>query len=165
MTEEVLGSLQRALESTVLSEFVRQSTWMWPVCESIHFMGMSLLIGTVGMFDLRLLGFARSIPIPALHRLIPLGVAGFVLNAATGLCFLTATPDQYLFNRAFHVKAVCILLAGFNVLFFYGRVFQRLQHLGPGARTPLPARIVGGVSLCAWIGVMSAGRLLTFFRP
>lgn len=165
MTDELLRSLQLALESTALSLFVRQSTWMWAICESLHFMGMSLLIGTVGMFDLRLLGFARRVPVAALHRLIPLGVAGFLLNVATGICFLSGYPDQYLFNAAFRVKATLIMVAGFNILFFYSRVFRRLEQLTPGKEPPLAARIVGGVSLCAWIGVMSAGRLLTFFRP
>jgi hypothetical protein len=165
MNDDILLSLQRALQSTALSAFVRHSTWMWQLCESLHFIGMSLLIGTVGMFDLRLLGFARRVPIMALHRLIPLGIAGFILNAATGICFLSAYPNRYLFNSAFRLKALFILLAGLNVLFFYSRVFRRLADVGPGKQPPLPARIVGGVSLCAWIGVISAGRLLTFFKP
>jgi hypothetical protein len=126
---------------------------------------MSMLIGTVGLFDLRLLGFARAVPIEGLHRLIPIGVVGFALNAATGLCFLAATPDQYLFNWAFAVKVTFFIIAGLNVAFFYSRVFRRLQTLGPGATPPLAARIAGGVSLSAWIGVMAAGRLLTFYRP
>ena len=165
MFDEVLRGVQAALESTALSDYMRQSRWMWSICESLHFMGMALLIGTVGLFDLRLLGFARSVPIPALHRLIPIGVAGFALNAATGLCFIAGTPDQYFFNAAFRVKVALIVASGVNVLFFYGRVFGRLRSLPAGAAPPLPARIAGAVSLSAWIGVMSAGRLLTFFRP
>jgi hypothetical protein len=163
--DELLHGLEMALASTSLSLFVRQSVWMWSICESLHFIGMSLLIGTIGMFDLRLLGFARGVPIAALHRLIPVGIAGFLLNAVTGFCFLSGYPDQYLFNSAFHVKAALILFAGFNILFFYSRVFRRLEQVGPDQQAPWPARIVGAVSLCAWIGVMSAGRLLTFFRP
>ena len=56
-------------------------------------------------------------------------------------------------------------IAGLNVAFFYGRVFAGLQRTGADAPPPLGARLAGGVSLTAWIGVMSAGRLLTFFRP
>ena len=128
-------------------------------------MGMALLMGTVGMFDLRLLGFARRVPLAAMHRLIPLGISGFMLNALTGACFIAATPHEYLFNEAFAVKATLIMTAGLNVLFFYSRVFRRLGSLPVGEAPPLAARIAGGVSLCAWVGVMSAGRLITFFRP
>lgn len=165
MLDEVLRSLEAYLRSTPQGEFLRHARWGWPIFESLHFVGMSVLLGTVGVFDLRLLGFARWIPIAALHRLIPLGISAFVLNAVTGFCFLSATPDQYLFNLAFRWKLAFIVLAGVNVMVFYAGVFRRLLESEPGGAPPLAARIAGGVSLFAWIGVMSAGRLLTFFRP
>ena len=96
--------IEPILRESPMGEYVRSSRWAWPVLESLHFFGMSLLIGTVGVFDLRLMGFARGIPYAALHRLIPLGISGFILNASTGLFFLSGTPDQYLYNRAFIVK-------------------------------------------------------------
>ena len=157
--------IEPILRESPMGDYVRSSRWAWPVLESLHFFGMSLLIGTVGVFDLRLMGFARGIPYAALHRLIPIGIAGVILNASTGLFFLSGTPDQYLYNRAFIVKVGCLLVAGLNVAFFYARVFARLQRTGADADPPLGARLAGGVSLTAWIGVMSAGRLLTFFRP
>lgn len=161
-----MRAVLNTLYYTPMGEFMRTSTWAWPVFESLHFMGMSLLAGTIVMFDLRLLGFARAVPVHAMHRLIPFGIVGFLLNMSTGICFICATPDQYLFNAAFRWKVIFIVLAGLNVLFFYTRVFRRLEsftaeHHAP----PFAARLVGGVSLTAWVGVMSAGRLLTFFRP
>ena len=56
-------------------------------------------------------------------------------------------------------------IAGLNVVFFYTRVFRRLEALAPDSSPPFGARVAGAVSLTMWIGVMSAGRLLTFFRP
>ena len=150
---------------TPMGEFMRSSQWAWPTFESLHFIGMSLLIGTIGMFDLRLLGFARAVPVRALHRLIPLGITGFLMNITTGFFFICAFPDQYLFNAAFRWKVVFILIAGVNVLFFYTRVFRRLEAESENVPPRLAARLVGGVSLASWVGVMSAGRLITFFRP
>ncbi len=80
------------------------STWGWPAVETLHFMGLSLLIGTVGLFDLRMMGLARGIPMSALHKLVPWGVAGYALNVMTGVMFVTSAPDQYLFNPAFQTK-------------------------------------------------------------
>jgi len=144
---------------------MRDSKYAWPTFESLHFLGMSLLIGTIGTFDLRLLGYARAVPVRALHRLIPLGITGFLINISTGICFICAFPDQYLFNAAFRWKVVFITIAALNVLFFYTRVFRRLEAASENVPPKLGARIAGGVSLAAWVGVMSAGRLITFFRP
>jgi len=160
-----LRQVLNPLYHTAVGQFMRESTWAWPMFESLHFIGMSVLAGTIVVFDLRLLGFARAVPVGALHRLIPVGIAGFLLNLATGICFVTGFPDQYLFNAAFRWKVVFIIIAGLNVLFFYTRVFQRLEAMSENTPPPLPARIVGGVSLGAWVGVMAAGRLITFFRP
>ena len=74
-------------------------------------------------------------------------------------------PDQYLWNPAFRFKVTFMAVAGLNVLFFYTRVFRRLEQLAPDTPPPFGARVAGAVSLAMWIGVMSAGRLLTFFRP
>jgi hypothetical protein len=74
-------------------------------------------------------------------------------------------PVQYLWNPAFRFKVACMFVAGLNVLFFYSRVFTRLQQTPADSPPPLGARVAGAVSLTMWIGVMSAGRLLTFFRP
>jgi hypothetical protein len=163
--DSVLQMVEPVLRTTPVGAWVRHSQWAWPALESLHFIGMSVLIGTLGLFDLRLLGFARGVPYAALHRLIPLGIAGYTLNLVTGFCFLSGTPDQYLFNLAFRVKLTCMAIAGLNVVFFYTRVFRRLEALGPDTPPPFGARVAGAVSLTMWIGVMSAGRLLTFFRP
>ena len=160
-----LRALLNPLYYTPMGEFMRSYMWAWPMAESLHFIGMSLLAGTIVMFDLRLLGFARAVPVRAMHRLIPSGIAGFLLNMTTGICFICATPDQYLFNASFRWKVVFITIAGLNVMFFYTRVFRRLEAISDVQAPPLAARLVGGVSLAAWVGVMTAGRLITFFRP
>ena len=94
------------------------STWGWPAVETLHFMGLSLLIGTVGLFDLRMLGLAKGIPMNSLHRLVPWGVGGYALNVMTGVMFVPSAPDQYLFNPAFQVKLALMGIAGINVLLF-----------------------------------------------
>jgi hypothetical protein len=164
MLDETLRQLAAWLHTTRLADFMN-GAWQWPIAESLHFIGLSLLIGAVGLFDLRLIGFARQIPFSALHRLIPWGIGGYFLNMLTGICFLTTAANQYMYNPSFHLKVLCMAIAGVNVLFFYTTMYKRVALLGPGENAPLAARIMGAVSLSAWIGVIAFGRLLTFFRP
>src|SRR5688500_4106379 len=112
-----LRAVLNTLYYTPMGEFMRTSTWAWPLFESLHFMGMSLLAGTIVMFDLRLLGFARAVPVRAMHRLIPFGIFGFVLNMSTGICFISPPPDHYLFTPPFRWRGTFITMPGLNVLF------------------------------------------------
>jgi uncharacterized membrane protein len=148
----------------IVSDFMH-SAWGWPTCESVHFIGLSLLIGTIATFDLRLLGFAKSVSIAALHRLVPWGVFGYLLNVTTGAMFLVTEPNQYIYNPAFQFKLLFMAIAGLNILAFYALLFGRLKRTGPGADAPAGAKVVAAVSLSVWIAVIVCGRLLTFYRP
>jgi hypothetical protein len=154
------------VRSTALHAFVQaHEPLVWPVCETLHYFGLSLLLGTVGLFDLRVLGLAKGIPILTLHGLIPWGIGGYVLNILTGIVFFSGHPDQYFYNDAFRFKFAFMTLAGINVLVFYSAAFRELQALEAGADAPLRAKIITGISLGSWVAVLICGRLLTFFRP
>ena len=148
----------------VVSPFMH-SRWGWPICETVHFLGLSLLVGAIGMFDLRLLGMAKRVPIAALHRLIPWGILGFIINVITGAMFLVTEPVEYIYNPSFHFKMLFIALAGFNILVFYLTVFRKAKALAPGTEAPRSAKVIASASLFLWIGVMVWGRMLTFTRP
>ncbi len=68
--------------------------WGWPATESAHFIGLSLLIGTLVPWDLRLLGVGRRIPLAAAHQFVPWVIAGFALTAISGVMFLMAEPSE-----------------------------------------------------------------------
>lgn len=138
------------------------TAWAWPLAESLHFIGLSLLLGSVGVLDARLLGFARRIEIEQLHAITRWGIAGFALNALTGFAFFSSAPDQYLYNPAFQLKVLCMLVAFANVVGFYGFAWPRLRA---AAEAPIAAKVCAAISLCAWIGVIVFGRLITFYRP
>jgi hypothetical protein len=152
-----------------IERVVADYLWVWGLCQTLHFFGMVLLIGTVGMFDLRLLGMAKGVPFSQLKRLIPWGVLGFVLILATGLVFVggiqanvnihpyvVLTSDVYL-----QLKLLFVLLAGLNLLAFYlTGMSSAVDRLGPGDDAPPLAKAIAGISLFLWIGVMYFARLI-----
>ena len=69
-----MEALSNFLISTGIGDYVAAHDWVWPLCETLHFFGMSVLLGTVGVVDLRVLGVAKGIPIQLLDKFIPLGV-------------------------------------------------------------------------------------------
>lgn len=137
--------------------------WMWPLCETLHFIGMALLVGIVGMLDLRMLGMATGLPVAPFQRLIPWAVFGFVINLVTGAIFVSAAPGNYSASLAFRLKVLFILLAGLNLLVFYGAgMARKVNALEAGDDAPRSAKLIAGISLFLWVGVMFWGRMLPF---
>ena len=157
--------LEAALASFQQVAAFMQMRWSWPLMESAHFIGLTMLFGSIAAWDLRLLGLLKEVPVAAFHRLVPYAVAGFAINVASGFCFLVTFPDQYVYNSAFHLKVFCLLLAGVNVAVFYLTMFRRVSRLGPGVQPPAAARLSGAASLALWAIIIICGRMITFFRP
>lgn len=147
------------------NHFANDYRWTWPIAESVHFFGLVLLTGTVGAFDLRLLGVIKGMRPADLHRLIRVGLAGFGMIVITGLLFISGAPEQYFYNSAFHLKVIALTAMGINVLLFYTREFRTVRALGPDDDAPRAAKIMAGTSLFLLVAVMLFGRMLTFFRP
>lgn len=153
------------LTSTPINTLVMDYRWTWPISESLHFCGLALMVGTVGTFDLRLLGLGKGMTPAALHHSIRFGLAGFVVSAVTGALFIFGQPDQYFYNNAFKVKVVCLLLLGLNVCAFYALEARQVLALAAGADAPPRAKAFAAISLTLLVAIMCAGRMLTFYRP
>jgi hypothetical protein len=96
---------------------------------------------------------------------VPVGIAGFLINMTSGLLFFISSPGLYVGNIAFEIKLVLLIFAAINVAAFYLMMKRPVLALEAGGITPLPARIIGGVSLAIWISVLVAGRMEAFFKP
>ena len=141
------------------------SPWGWPTAESIHFLGLCLLIGCVGVFDLRMLGIGRGISYAQMHKLVKVGVFGYILNVTTGIMFLTTAPDQYLFNPAFQSKLLFMLVAGLNTLWFYAHHSVSVKMTDSVVSVTYQVKAIAMISLLCWMAVIICGRLITYFRP
>ncbi len=150
------------LHDSFVGVAMRGIPWLFPAFEVLHFAGMALLVGAVGLIDLRVLGFARGLPLTALHRFQPIGVAGLVINIITGISFVASDPLPYLMNGAYRLKMLLMLVAGLNILIFYFVLPREARQLQANASAPVPARLVAAASLLLWLGVIWAGRFIAF---
>jgi uncharacterized membrane protein len=143
-----------------LSMFVTGTKWMWPTCETLHFIGLSLLMGIVLLVDLRMLGVIRRISFPVLHRLLPWGILGFGINVLTGLLFFIGQPDQYIKSVPFQWKMALVLIAGANALYF--TMFDEVWVLAPEDEAPMQAKVAAGSAVVLWVAIMWCGNMLPF---
>ncbi len=161
----MLQSLSDFLYIEWLADMVVKWAWFWPIAEMLHFMGLALLVGITGLFDLRLLGFAKSVPIAPLHRLMPWALVGFGICLVTGFIFVTGNafkpPIDLFLNIPFQFKMLFVALAGANAAAFYvSPVHRRVKALGPEEDAPLAAKIIAASSLGLWIAVIYLGRMI-----
>ena len=139
-----------------VAAFMR-TAWGWPIMESVHFIGLSMLVGCIGLFDLRLLGVGKRIPIAAAHKLIPWGLAGFAINVMSGSTFLLTEPDQYIYNPSFQFKVLFIMLAGvglnaaLNWVFIYGHLGAPALGLTGAGISTLLSRGLGALVIFLWL--------------
>src|SRR5688572_21177292 len=162
-----MQALADFLVSLGIGDFVAARDWVWPVCETLHFVGMCVLLGTVGVVDLRILGIAKGIPIQLLEKFIPLGVIAFIINLSTGFIFIAGNPVggpmEYLTNLSLQLKMLVVLIAGINLLIFYFTGVERaLAGVPADGDAPAAAKAVAAVSLTAWIFVIIFGRFIMY---
>lgn len=140
--------------------FVTETTWVWPTCETLHFVGLTLLMGVVLLVDLRVLGVMKNVAFSSLHRLLPWAAIGFGVNVITGILFFVGIPGQYTGNRAFYWKLALVMLAGLNAVYF--TFVEEPWALGPGDDAPIRAKIAAASAMLLWVGVMYCGSMLPF---
>ncbi len=108
-------SLVQAIEGGAINTWVLSTYWLWPLLEIIHFIGLSLLMGSILIVDLRLAGYLKQIDIMSTHRLLPWAAAGFMMNLATGFLFFFGDPGRYSINIGFQIKMVLVLTQAYCI--------------------------------------------------
>ena len=151
-----------ALKSTWLSQQMTTQPWLWAICETLHFIGLALLIGAAGFFDLRLMGFMRRIPVATVLPVRRWAAAGVIINLVTGTMFFVGAPDQYIKNPAWWGKVAFLVIAMLNIAFFETRLGARLLSIEDGQDTPVSFKVAGAISIVSWFMVLYFGRMLPF---
>ncbi len=150
------------LEATRLSKALFGITWLWPLCESLHFLGLCVLIGGAGFLDLRLMGLFRGVALRDVRAFMPWAAAGFIVNLVTGTLFLIMQPHLYLSSVVWWSKVAFIGLAGLNAAFFELRLSRSALALTPDADMPRSLKVAGALSLFSWFAVLYCGRMLPY---
>lgn len=152
------------LESTWIHEQMLNKFWLFPLSETIHFMGLCILFGSLLVIDLRVIGVAKFINMKVAMKFIPIAMIGFTINLITGIGFLCADPFRYFPNIAFQWKMGLIMLAGLNALWFWFGEHKELSKLADGEDADFRAKVIALGSLLIWVGVIVLGRMMPYLE-
>ena len=152
-----------AVEALAIAKAMRENLWLYPAVEIVHISGFVILVGSVVMFDLRVLGISKQIPVRALARhLLPWSVAELAIIVPTGLMMFAAHAEDFITNRAFQVKMGLLLAAGINAAMFHTGPYQSVAKWDTQAAAPVLARASVLLSIAIWFGIIACGRLLAY---
>jgi uncharacterized membrane protein len=145
--------------SANLELLINQVIWFVP-WQTVHFFGFSIIFGTALAVSLRVLGFWKSMPFSAVHRLLPLGVFGVAMNVFSGMLILQADSSRYLNEITFVPKVIFIAIGAIAVLYF--SLSEPLWNVKAGEDAPMTAKWVAALVLISWSVVIMGGRLLPY---
>ena len=145
---------------TPIGETIRNSTWMFPVIETFHLLGLGVTAGAVLIVNLRLLGVGLSRqPVAQLWAVVqPWLLGGLILMFMSGIPLFLSESIKCLYNYAFWLKMTSLFL----VLLFTFTVQRRVTQSGITSDRPMLGRFTALISLSLWFGVAGGGRWIGF---
>ena len=149
------------LQGSWLGTIVAQSLWGYPLLETLHTMGMALLIGSLGLINLRVLGYKPQLPILGTRDLLPLAWLGFTINALSGAALFTSDAVYFFESYTFRIKMLLIILGGINAALLGARIFREVPA-GEVVTPTAGAKWIAASSLVFWMGAVIAGRLIAY---
>jgi hypothetical protein len=158
----IVEALQRLQDLPFPTE-IRESAWLFPTIETVHVLALVLVVGSIAFLDLRLLGWTsrpRRIT-DLIAETLPWTWSAFAVAATSGALMFSSKAVTYYSNIPFRLKMLCLMLAGFNMIWFHHVSLRRVGGWDHGA-PPASARIAGGLSMLLWITIVGAGRWIGF---
>jgi hypothetical protein len=157
-------SLIAHLEGSGVADAIRENDLLFPLIESVHVLSICLVVGSILVVDLRLLGLASiNRPVGRItHSILPLTWCAFAVAVGSGGLMFISNATKYLGNGFFIAKLALIGVAGLNMVIFHAISARDLPRWENEARTPVAARLAGGLSLRVWVLVIACGRWIGF---
>ncbi|MFT2092524.1 DUF6644 family protein [Paraglaciecola sp. 2405UD69-4] len=158
----LLNKIIDILNQSPISSFVMDNAFVFPALEMAHFLGLCLLFGSLIIVDLRMLGFAKNMPLNLVDKFLKFAIAGFSINFISGALFVIGDSDRYLVNIAFWAKMAVIVVAGLNTLYFLKAIKPLMTSKPTTTQLPTQAHLVAWLSLISWTLVIILGRLIPY---
>ena len=151
-----------AIEQSALAHMLRESLFLYPLANVLHVLSVATLLGAIAVFDLRVLGFGKSVAIDALARLaLPVAAGALCIAVPTGVAMFVTEAPAYVRNPVFLTKIALIVLAVVNIAAFHFGPLRDVRHFAtqPSRR----ARASAAASLGLWFAAVTAGRLIAYY--
>jgi hypothetical protein len=159
-----IASLLASLEASSVAGSIRNSLYLFPLIESLHVLGLTMVFGTIAIVDLRLLGVASTRrPFTRIAAdVLKWTWWAFALTVVTGVLMFITNAGVYAHNVFFQAKMTLLVLSGLNTLIFTRTAARSVARWDKATAAPAAGRTVAALSLLFWISIIFAGRWIGF---
>lgn len=158
----MLDEYLRAIQHSAFANWVQESAY--PIVITLHSVGLAILVGVLVVIDLRVLGFARGLPLPALRKLMKVVWIGFCTNAVSGVMLFCIDAKKDFYSTLFRVKLSAIAIGLILGAIINSQVLVDSRELNQAhAQAPARAKALAVLSLICWVSAIVSGRLLAYF--
>ena len=157
--------LLQNLQSSEFAEWVRISVWGYQIILTLHSVGLAFLVGFMVVIDMRILGLASGVPLPAVRPAMIVIWLAFVLNAVTGAMLFTADAERFYSNTMFRFKIASIFIGMTLAVITSTVVLRAPPPMAPQSRiasNPTGGKILAACSLAVWAAAIIFGRLIAY---
>lgn len=159
--DDGLVAFLASLETSWLGAAMRDSPFLYPIVNIVHLMGLVLIVGGIGLLDLRMLGVAGHVPLPAIYGLLTrMALIGVVLQVASGIGLFASDAVALLGNDAFILKMLLFVVALMNAGLF--RILWQRRVAGWDRQPPFFGLVQSALSLSLWLTIGILGRLIAY---
>jgi hypothetical protein len=169
MAQAIIGGMSllsvcQWIQNTEFSTSLRESTYIFPIIETTHVLGLSLSVGLLLVSDLRLMGVVmrRRPASEVFQQLAPWMLAGFAIMFASGALLFWSQALKAYNSIFFRIKVCLLILAGVNAIVYHMTIYRRMGEWENKLVPPSQARLAGWLSLIIWAGIIAAGRTMAY---
>jgi hypothetical protein len=156
-----IARLAEAVGTSSFGQWASGSALAYPVANVIHLLGLVMLIGAIGIVDLRLAGALRAVPVAPLYRsLVPIAIVGLILMVPSGATMFASDAITFAASAVFRLKITLVAVAIANAIAFHFLWRHRIDQWD--AAPPIAGRVMAAGSLMLWLTIGALGRMIAY---
>jgi len=139
---------------------IRESTYVFPLIEATHVLGLAVSVGTIAIVDLRLIGatMTKEPVTDVIEQLQPWTLSGFAAMFISGALLFWSEAARLYPSYSYRFKFLFMFMLGVNALLFHSTTYRSVDKWNNHAVTPFRARMAGWIGITFWAAVIFCGR-------
>jgi hypothetical protein len=153
------------LSTTTLSAFIQNhNSWAIPTIQSVHIIGIAIVLGSVFMIDLRILGWAGTDQTlrQTTNRFGPWLKGALWLMLATGILMVIGEPVRELITFSFWLKMFLVAVGVAVAAVFQRTVYRHEQRWEEVVEKRRAVRWLAVLTFLIWACIVILGRLIAY---